>query len=314
MRGAARLYMAHVALAFIAAGLITTGAALVVDGQHLALPSAAAFSYTCREWLARGGPGALIAVVIAGLALSVLVLAIRSFLRQVRASRRYLGQLPVSVAGSEIGDPVCQIVELDEPLAFCAGYLCPRVYLSRGALERLSAGELRAVLAHEGHHRSRRDPLRLLTARTIADAFFFLPIMGRMSERYSALGELAADEAAVSSVDQRGSLASALLKFSAQGPGPAAVVGIAPERVDHLMGDPDANRWRLPGSPLLRSALALALLAALIGLLMFGAVTPSLEPPLVVAVVCMSAMICGPVLLGAGVLLLSRRVRGLCGR
>ena len=96
------------------------------------------------------------------------------------------------------------------------------MYVSAGALATLSAAELAAVVAHEGHHADRRDPLRILIARAIGDAYS-LPALAR---REQALAELAADDAAV----RRGGkapLASALLAF----PG-----AIAPERVDRLAG------------------------------------------------------------------------------
>jgi hypothetical protein len=96
------------------------------------------------------------------------------------------------------------------------------VYVSAGALATLSGAELAAVVAHEGHHADRRDPLRILIARAIGDAYS-LPALPR---REQALAELAADDAAV----RRGGkapLASALLTFGG---------GIAPERVDRLAG------------------------------------------------------------------------------
>ena len=96
------------------------------------------------------------------------------------------------------------------------------MYVSAGALATLSVAELAAVVAHEGHHADRRDPLRILIARAIGDAYS-LPALPR---REQALAELAADDAAV----RRGGkapLASALLAFRG---------GIAPERVDRLAG------------------------------------------------------------------------------
>lgn len=77
-------------------------------------------------------------------------------------------------------------------------------------------------------------------------------------------------------------LASALLKFAEPGPRAVPVVAIAPERVDHLLGAPDAARWELPCSPL-GSALVLATLAAL-SLLVWGDVLhPDLRAPLLAA-------------------------------
>ena len=116
------------------------------------------------------------------------------------------------------------VVPSARPLAFCAGLLQPRVYVSTGALERLGEAELAAVVAHEAHHAARRDPLRILVARAIGDAYS----LGALPRREQALAELAADAAVVRT---RGAapLASALLAFDAE--------EIAPERVDRLVGE-----------------------------------------------------------------------------
>src|SRR4051794_1375953 len=53
---------------------------------------------------------------------------------------------------------------------------------------------LGAVLAHEEHHRTRRDPLRILVITCLADALFFLPAVARLRDRYVALVELRADD------------------------------------------------------------------------------------------------------------------------
>lgn len=145
----------------------------------------------------------------------------RSLWRGVAAHRHVAAALPV-VGAREIGGRSVRVVPGAEPRAFCSGLLRPRVYASAGALATLTAAELVAVVAHEGHHADRRDPLRILIARAIGDAYA-LPALAR---REQALAELAADDAAV----RRGGkapLASALLAF----PG-----GIAPERVDRLAG------------------------------------------------------------------------------
>ncbi len=305
MRGAGRLYLLHVALAALGAALLAGTAALVIGGQSFALPSSKEVGDACHGWWSDGGPAALIGLSITALALSAIGLGLRSVYRQVRASRRYLAALPIGSTALDVEGHKCQLIDSAEPQAFCAGYLRPWVYLSRGAQVQLEPAELRAVLAHESHHQRRRDPLRLLTARALADSLFFIPVLSRISERYSALGELAADEAAVKEVQGRGPLASALLKFS-QSPAQAAVVSLAPERVDHLMGDPDVTRWKLPASPLARSALALVALGSVSLLVWHGILHPNLQLPLLMAAACAGLMFCGPAMLALGALLLSR--------
>jgi hypothetical protein len=304
-RNARRLYRVQLALAGVALALVLGAGAVALTGLQLRMPSAAAIAAACDRWLEAGGPAALVTLGAAALATVSLALALRSAARQVKASRAYLAALPLGAEEVEIDGERCRVVDSASPAAFCAGYLRPRIYLSRGALEELDADELRAVVAHERHHVRRRDPVRLLVARTLAAALPFVPLLRRISERYEAIGELAADEAAVRDLKRRGPLASALLKFGEGKPTPTPVVAIAPERVDHLSGDPEAGQWRLPRSIAGRSFLALAALGAL--LVLSSQVEPTPQVPVLLAAGCMMAMIGGPIALAVGAFVLSRR-------
>lgn len=307
MRGrrANRLYHLHLALAGTGLALLLGAGGVALVGLDLRLPSAAAVAAACDRWLAAGGPAALLTLTVAALASASLVRGLRSAVRQVRASRRYLAALPIAREEVAVDGQPCSVIDSAAPQAFCAGYLRPRIYLSRGSLKRLAAGELEAVLAHERHHARRRDPLRLLLARALADALFFIPLLRRIGERYEALGELAADEAAVRRLERPGPLASALIKFGDAGPERAPVLAIAPERVDHLMGDPEAARWQLPR--LLTAGGALALLGLGLLFLLSWQLDPAPQLPVLLAAGCMSGMIGGPIALAAAAVVLSHR-------
>jgi hypothetical protein len=310
LRSARRLYRLHVAIAGAGAAIVLAAGAAVVIRSNPAIPSSADIAQACGDWLSGGGAAALLGFAIVGLVGVVAGLALRSVWRQLGGARRYLRSLPPGERRVLQGTP-CELIELDEPLACSAGYLRPRIYVSTGAVESLTPAELRAVLAHERHHAERRDPLRRLVARALADSLFFVPILGRISERYAALGELAADEAAVAAVGERRSLASALLKFSDGSALPAPVSGIAPERVDHLVGEPGSLSWRLPISMMGRSLVALASLAALVLLIWHGVINPTLQLPFLLAATCMVLMVGAPALLASWALLVSMRaVRG----
>jgi Zn-dependent protease with chaperone function len=111
------------------------------------------------------GPAALLlglAVMGAGVLLVVLCLVTR----QARATRRMIHSLPVVC--SLAGRGVVLVIDEPTPVAFCAGWLRPRVYVSKAVLERLSEAELQAVLAHERQHGARRDPLRLAIGRVLS--------------------------------------------------------------------------------------------------------------------------------------------------
>jgi hypothetical protein len=171
---------------------------------------------------------------------------VRGAWNQLRACRTFRRGIPV--LGRLAGHHRVTVIDDPSPQAFCAGYLRPIVYISRGALDLLSEAELRALLSHEHRHRSSRDPLRFACGRVLSQALFFLPALRPLGDRYEELAEQKADEAAVrASEGERGPLASALLAFDAGIPG--GVAGISSERVDSLLGQPP--RWRLP-MPLIR--------------------------------------------------------------
>lgn len=305
-RSASRLYRLHLAVAGLGAALLAGAIVFVVGGLDPSLPSSGSVAEACDQWLAAGGPAAVVALAVGALALASVVLGVRSLRRQVRASRGYLRALPIAREAIHVDGIGCRLLDASEPQAFCAGYLRPEVFVSRGAIDRLTGDELRAVVSHEAHHADRRDPLRLLLARALADGLFFLPVLRRSNERYATLGELAADEAAVKRLDGRGPLASALLKFAAPGH-PAPLVGIAPERVDHLLGDPAARLWRLPRSLTAPSAFALVALAALFGAAAHGVLDASLNLPVLLSAACMVLMIGGPIVVALGAIVISRR-------
>ena len=254
-----RLYRRALALALLGLLAVLVPFLVAVRSVDPRLASPGALLEACRRTVSeRVDVAAVLVLVLTLLVTGVVLLAIRSTLRQLRGHRRFMQTL--EPAGPGRGTiPDATVVEDPRAMAFCAGFLRPRVVISTGAVGRLSAAELEAVLTHERHHRSRRDPLRLLLLRTLADAFFFLPALRSLGMRYAALAEVAADEAALRAGGRK-DLASALLAFG-QSQAPDLVVGIAPERVQHLLGR--RRDWRLPAPVVAASLLALASMVAL---------------------------------------------------
>lgn len=301
MRSAARIYRLQLALASLGAAAVVLGAFVGLRALDFAQPSAASMFAACRSLLIPdGGPAALLLLPLLGISTVSLTLGTRSLVRQVRGSRRFLAGLRIvrvaDVAGTEI-----TVFDSARPQAFCAGFLRPRIYVSTAAAA-LPGDHVEAIVAHERHHRRRRDPLRLLLARTLAQALFFMPVLRRVTERYGALAELAADEAAVREHD-RGTLAAALLSFG-EARNPAVVVGIAPERVDHLLGRPP--RWELPVSLLFGSGVAIAGLVGAAATVRALTSAAELNVPLLLAQSCMLVMLALPVLLAGAALRLGR--------
>lgn len=295
-------------------GLCTTlglvGVALAFAATLVALtrvdftvPTVAELVAACQRWLfPHGGPASWLVLALGSIGGAVLVLTACSALRQLRATRRFERQL--RVVGRLPADPRVRLVEDAAPQAFCAGLLRPRIYLSAGAVALLSDSERAAVLAHELHHARRLDPLRLLLARALGDGLFPVPAVGRLAQRYVALAELAADEAAERATSGKRALASALLAFDAH-PDPA-VVGIAPERVDRLLGQRPS--WELPVMLLAGAAATLAAFGALTIRVLQATDHASISLPALLAQLCMVAMAAVPLLLGAGGLLGGRRL------
>jgi bla regulator protein blaR1 len=303
MASARRVWVLQLAVAVLGA-TVTLGALLVALSRiDFTVPSLAELAAACRRYgLPDLRPASVLVLVVGSVGLTSVALSVRAVVRQLRAGRqcerelRLLGPVPGVTAGCVIDD--------DVPQAFCIGLLRPRIYVSRGALELLRDEERAAVLAHEAHHARRRDPLRLLVARALAEGLFFLPAVRRLPERYAALAELAADEAAAAGRGGRRALASALLAFDAH-PSPAAV-GIAPERVEQLLGQ--RLRWELPTLLLLGAVATIAALTAVSVRLADATEHAAVGLPALAAQACMLAMALGPVLVGATALLGGRRL------
>lgn len=303
MGSARRLYRLGLALAAVAVGSLATATALALTSVDFRAPDFNMVVAACRAALSPFVSWPALAVAMLGaVSLATLFLGVRSIIRQGVDGRRYLSRLRI-VEPLEMDRTRLFLVDDDRPQAFCAGLVRPRVYVSTAALVALDDDELRAVLAHERHHQCRRDPLRLLVVRALGDALFFMPVLRRLRERYAILAELAADEAAVSAAGSRSALASALLTFGER-PNSQFVVGIAPERVDHLLGD--RARWELPAS------LFAGALVTLGGLVAIGAAASSssaagMSLPFVLAQLCTVAMTAFPAVFGAGLLVASTR-------
>jgi Zn-dependent protease with chaperone function len=181
-------------------------------------------------------------------------------------TRRVLGRLParpltaadlpLAARSGLAASEVLVIAGLPIP-AFTAGsWLHPRVYLSAALLdgaESLSHDEVVAVLAHEGAHLRRRDPLRFVVLRLLARALFWVPALRAIAEDIADEAEIIADDAA-SAVTGPVTVASALVKLGAwkTAESPLAVVtflrrDLLDRRVRRLVGEEYRPQGRLTG-------------------------------------------------------------------
>jgi bla regulator protein blaR1 len=245
---------------------------------------------------------AVVLLALAALGAAVLLVAVRAAWRQVSGHRRMLRALPSARALAD--HPAVLVVDHAVPLAFCAGWLRPRVYVSTGVLARLSDRELQAVLAHEHHHGALRDPLRLAVSRVLSQALFFLPVLRSLHAAYADAAELTADAAALEAVDgATAPLASAMLAVGATDGG--AVTGISAERVDALLGRPVT--WQLPRILLVAGLLTIAVFVAFVWRASASAsVQASLNLPIASSQPCILVLALLPVLACLAATLLRR--------
>lgn len=140
--------------------------------------------------------------------------------------------------------------------ALTIGWWKPLIYVSHETVERLDHGQLVAVLAHEGAHLRRRDPLRISILRFLSCLFFWLPALRQLADDLADEIEIIADDEAAAR--QPLVLASALVevaKFGRQ-PLPQTAVGfhdrpLFDRRVRRLIGEAP-----VPGSHLTRRSAA----------------------------------------------------------
>jgi hypothetical protein len=300
---ARRVWVLQLAVAVFGAAATVAALLVALTRIDFRIPSLGELSAACQRYaLPDLRPVSLLVLALGSLGLATVVLTVRAVVRQLHAGRRF--ERGLDVIGPVPGVAGAQLVEHDEPQAFCIGLLRPRTYLSQAALELLGDDERAAVMAHEAHHARQRDPLRLLVARALAEGLFFLPAVRRLPERYAALAELAADEAASAGPGRRRALASALLAFD-EHPSPAAV-GIAPERVEHLLGR--RPRWELPTLLLVGAVATIGILTAVTLLTAEAAEHATVGLPALTAQACMLAMAIGPLAVCAMALLGRRRL------
>lgn len=149
--------------------------------------------------------------------------------------------------------------------AFTAGWLRPHIYVARALAERLDAAELIAVLAHEGAHVRRRDPLRLSALRFLSRTLFWVPGLRRLADDLADETEIQADD--VASRKRPLALASAILELArwdhVRAPATARVGfddrDLLERRVKRLAGEDAPPRSRITRRVLLTAALALGL-------------------------------------------------------
>ena len=221
------------------------------------------------------------AVVFLAVVGAATVLGARSALRQVAATRSLAAEVarrasppPARVneaaTRAALGGRV-DVVADARPYSFTYGLSRPRVALSTGLVAVLSVEELEAVLHHERYHVRNADTVKAVIARAAMSAFFFLPVLRHLGDRYLNGRELAADRAAVRATADR-AIAGALFKVL-DGPSwtdleAAAALGggVLDRRVAQLEDGREPPVPSIPGSARWLTGFGLAVLVGLYAL------------------------------------------------
>lgn len=189
----------------------------------------------CQQGVTRG-PFAVVGytagVILVGWSLVVLARLTYRSARDVNGIIRRTRMLAAESEDIECfagGRPLAvRVLSTDAALAFTAGLLRPRIYLSPALLGELSSAELEATLLHEATHVARRDPLRCW----LVELFVWsacLPRTSWLGVAHRAARESRADVAAINRLDDDRPLVQALLKVDALAPMPASC-GLTSER------------------------------------------------------------------------------------
>lgn len=234
----ALLAVAAGAAAFVAAAFATFSAPDVVLTVLGALT-------VCAALLGDVGRIPFPALVVTVLMLASAFAIVRTLTRHLR-EQRVIDALPLERLDDTAARAVAEtlaaggvyVTPSSRPAAFCFGTVRPRVVMTAGLLARLDADERAAALWHEAHHARDHVPLKCLLARLAAAAFFWLPVLGDLRDRYLLVKELSADRLAVARTSTS-ALAGALLAVSDPVRGTVGLADAAATRVDRLV-DPAA--------------------------------------------------------------------------
>lgn len=163
------------------------------------------------------------------------------------------------------------VVNSSDLLCFCAGFISPLIYISRGMIIKLTQEELEALLLHEKHHLSTCVPLKILVGKCITAFLFFIPLLRDLLHHYLIEAEIAADQSAIWQQGHRRGIAGALEKLIQQyyvnSMSDSAVAGAAnglPFRIDHLMGRTGGYSFYIPVYRIVTSLVVTVLILAAI--------------------------------------------------
>lgn len=115
--------------------------------------------------------------------------------KRLKLAMQLAGHSDVTLHGKSV---VC--LHSEHPMAFSAGLLTPKIYLSSGMLDRLSEQQLACVLEHEAQHCRSLDPL-MSWVFCLVSGFQIRSVRKDMRNTYNIACELTADKRAAEQCD-----------------------------------------------------------------------------------------------------------------
>ncbi len=157
------------------------------------------------------------------------------------------------------------LLDFQDNICFCSGFVSPQIYISQGIVKRLSSTELEALLLHEKSHMKSHDPLKIFLGELIVSSLLFMPVLKGLFQRYLIRKEIAADQEAISHQGNHRGIVGTLQKLL-QNPG-AGSIGLAVSgtesvryRIDYILG-----RMHVDKLPVSHIAISLVIPMLLIG-------------------------------------------------
>lgn len=166
--------------------------------------------------------------VLAAAAASIIVAAAVRALHGIWATRRLSKLWGLSARALDIEFPIPSfVIEAPFPVVAIVGIRRPRLYVARQVVERCSADEFAAIVAHERAHLRRGDNFARLLLLSFPDLLIFTPAARRLERRWTQACEEAADDE-VAKAGAGLALASALCKVArlARGSAPIPVIAL----------------------------------------------------------------------------------------
>ena len=144
-----------------------------------------------------------------------LLAAVIKTAKSIRKTKKYISSVEKRIIQGASLFPDLNPVRIfrdPSPLAFTAGFLNPKIYLSATLCETFEKSELRAVVLHESQHQKTKDPLKFLLISFLADFLFFIPISNFLKRSLRLAAEIKADSHCLSHKVDVLELAGALLR------------------------------------------------------------------------------------------------------